>query len=293
MNRRKRPKLSTVCLHCFFLILVVISVYPILLILFNAVSAETHIKEIGYVLYPQDFSLSAFQYLMKDYSQLLKSLWASIVYAVGGSLFSVLVQAMLGYTLTRKEFFLKKTITIMLIITMFFNPGLIPTYMVNTQIYHLENSWLVYILPGSVSAFSVVIYRTYFTSIPDSLIESAEIDGANHMQILRKIIIPLSLPIIVTQFFLNMSGRWKTYTTSLYYITDQSKVVLEYYIQQLMKDASLLAQNATSLGLSPDQYPVETMRFAVVFFTLIPMLLVFPFLQKYFEKGAMVGAVKG
>lgn len=293
MKKRKRLKISTICLHLFFVFLMFICIYPILLILFNAVTSEEHIKNIGYVMFPTDFSLEAFKFLMKDYQQLVQSLWASIVYAVFGTLFSTVVQAMLGYTLTKPKFILRKPIMILLIITMFFNAGLIPSYMVYTKMYHLENTWLVYILPGSVSAFSVVIYRTYFSSIPESLIESAEIDGASNMQILGKIIMPLSLPIVATQFFLNMAGRWKDYTRSLYYITDKSMVVLEHYVQQIMQDVQVLAQNASMLGLSADAYPVESMRFAVVFFTVIPMLLIFPLLQKYFEKGAMIGAVKG
>lgn len=293
MRRRKKIKFSEICLHVFFIMMSIICIYPVLLIAFNALSSEAHIKDVGYVLFPTGFTFNAFKFLMKDMKQLLQSTWASIVYAIGGGLFQVLVEAMLGYTLCQKEFVFRKPITIMLVLTMFFHPGLIPTYTVFTQWYHLENTWLIYILPGSVSAFSVVIYRTYFSAVPGALIESAKIDGASHMQVMKNIIIPLSMPILVTRFFLNMTARWKSYVTSLYYITDQSKIVLEHYIQQLMEDAQMLTLHAQELGLSASEYPVETMRFAVVFFTLVPMLLIFPLLQKHFEKGATVGAVKG
>lgn len=293
MRTRKKIKISDIFLHLVFLVLAVISIYPILLIGFNALAPEEHIKEIGYVLWPTEITLNAFRYLMNNYMQLLQSLFASIVYAVGGALFAAIVCAMLGYTLTRKEFIFRKPITVLVIITMFFVPGLIPEYMVNTTIYHLEDSWLIYILPQAVNVFEVIVYRTFFQGIPESLIESAQIDGASHMQTLSKIIMPLSMPILVTQFFLNMVGRWKDYTYSLYYMTDQSKITLEHYVQQIMMNANTLAENNAMIGVDIDTIPLETMRFAVVFFTLIPMLCIFPILQKHFEKGAIVGAVKG
>lgn len=293
MKKRKKIKFSTICLHFVFVIIVVICIYPILLIFFNAVTSESYLQNVGYVTWPKEFTLDAFKYLLQSYQQLLDSFLATIVYAMGGGFFAVIVQAMLGYTLTRKDFVWRKGITVLLTITMFFNAGLIPTYMVNTTIYHLDNSWLIYIFIDSVSAFYVFIYRTYFSQIPASLIESAEIDGASHMQILRKIIIPLSGPIIATQFFMTMATRWKSYTTSLYYMTDQNKITLGHYIQQLLNNANMLKENAAQMGAAAENIPLESMRFAVVFFTVIPMVVVFPFLQKHFEKGAMIGAVKG
>lgn len=293
MKKRKKIKFSNICLHLVFAIVAVICIYPILLIFFNAVTSESYLKNVGYVTWPKEFTLDAFKFLFQSYQQLLDSFIATIIYAVGGGIFSVVVQAMLGYTLTRRDFAWRKGITIMLTITMFFSAGLIPSYMVNTTMYHLENSWLIYILTDSVNAFYVFVYRTYFEQIPSSLIESAEIDGANHLHILSKIIIPLSGPIVATQFFMTLAVRWKSYTVSLYYMTDQSKINLGHYIQQLLNNANMLKENAQQMGAAAENIPLESMRFAVVFFTVIPMIVVFPFLQKHFQKGAMIGAVKG
>lgn len=293
MRKKKKIKGSTIGLHLFWIIISVISLYPIVLILFNALASEAYVKNIGYVVWPKEISFEAFAYLFQAPWTMLRAFGVTAVHAVGGALFSTIIQAMLGYTLTRKDFALRKAVNVMLIVTMFFNAGLIPTYMVNTTVYHLENTWIIYVVSGSVSAFTVFVYRTFFNQIPASLVESAEIDGAGHMQILFKIIVPLSTPILATQFFLGMTGRWKDYTISLYYMTDSKMYNLEYYIQLILKDANVLQQSMESLGLSVDKVPIETMKFAVVIIALLPMILVFPFLQKYFNKGAMVGGVKG
>lgn len=293
MRKKKKIEAFDVFNYAFFVIITFISIFPIFLILSNALSTEKDLTDFGYAVFPKNITLAALEYILKEPSQLLYSLWASVVSAAGGSLVNVIVSALMGYALTRKEFVFKKPLTVMLTVTMFFGAGLIPSYIVNTQIYHLENNWLVYLLPGCASAFSVFVYRSFFNQIPHSLIESAEIDGASHMRVFFNIVLPLSLPILMTQFFLNMSGKWKDYTTSLYYIQDPKMQNLEMYIQNLLMDASSLKQNLIALGIPADEIPVESMKFAVVFFTLIPMILIFPVFQKKLTKGAMVGAVKG
>lgn len=292
-KRRKKIKLSDILLHLFFVVVTIICIYPIFLIVFNAFSSEAYIQANGYVAWPKAFSTEAFQFLFQNSAELLNATVVSCVNAIGGGLFSVIVSAMIGYSLTRLSVVPKRIITVILTITMFFNAGLIPTYMVNTTVYHLENSWILYIVNGSVTAFNVFVYRTFFNQIPFSLIESAEIDGASHMQIFSKIVLPLSMPIIATQLFLNICLRWKDYTTSLYYMTEQKMVTLEYYILQILKDANVMANSLLAIGIPADSIPIETMRFATVLFTLVPMFIMFPFMQRYFKKGAVVGAVKG
>lgn len=290
---RKKKNLSSAFLHLFFLIVTIICVYPILLIVFNAFSSETYIQANGYVAWPMAFSTEAFQFLFRNSAELMNATVVSCVSAIGGGLFSVIVSAMIGYSLTRLSSVPKRVIIVYLTITMFFNAGLIPRYMVNTTVYHLENSWILHVVNDSISAFNIFVFRTFFNQIPSSLIESAEIDGASHMQIFRKIVLPLSMPIIATQLFLNICLKWKDYTTSLYYMTEQKMVTLEYYILQILKDANVMKNSLMAAGIPADSIPIETMRFATVLFTLIPMLLMFPFMQRYFKKGVVVGAVKG
>lgn len=291
-KRRKKVKLSSILIHLFFIVVTLICIYPILLIVFNAFSSEAYVQANGYVALPKVFSTEAFRFLFRNSSELLNATFVSCVSAIGGGLFSVIISAMIGYSLTRLSSIPKKVITVILTITMFFNAGLIPTYMVNTTVYGLENSWILHIVNGSVTAFNVFVYRTFFNQIPYSLIESAEIDGANHMQIFGKIILPLSMPIIATQLFLNICLRWKDYTTSLYYM-EQNMITLECYILNILQDANILKDSLLAIGVPAESIPLETMRFATVLFTLIPMFILFPFMQRYFKKGAVVGAVKG
>ncbi len=293
VKRLNRVTPFTVFNYTFFIILTLVAVIPIYLIAANAFSTNADILEEGYAVVPKNFTFEAFQYLFKAPETLINSLVGSIVYSVGSSVIAIIIQALMGYVLTRPEFCLKKFCKAVLIASMFFSPGLIPSYIVNTQVYHLENTWTIYLLSGLVSAFNVFVFRTFFQQIPSSLVESAEMDGCTPVQILWNIIIPLSKPILATQLFMGISGKWRDYSVTLYYITDKTKYTLEYYIQLLMKDSAELVNALKLMGADPSAIPTETMKFAVVFFVLIPMLVIFPFFQKQFSKGAMVGAVKG
>lgn len=293
MRKRRKIVLFDAFNYMLFIIIAFISIFPIYLILANAFSSEADIINIGFGVFPLHPTLAAFKMVLREPSQLIYSLFASIVYAFGGTAFAILVQAMLGYTLTRPEFAFKKLCTVLLVFTMFFDAGTIPRYIIYTTVYNLENSWFIYILHGAVSAFNIFLFRTFFNQIPHSLIECAELDGATHMQSLFQIIIPLSWPILVTQFFMNMASRWQDYQVPLYYINDPKMYTLEYYIQVLLKNLVILQDSMLSVGIPREEIPLQSMRFVVVFFTLIPMILIFPILQKKFSKGAMVGSVKG
>ena len=294
MRRRKRIQPIKLVTHTLFVVLCFVCLYPILLILFNAISSESHIVEFGYVAWPKEVTLVAFKALLRTPKGFLVALFNSIIDAVVGPTLAVIVQSLAGYALMQDDFVLKKPIKIFYFVAMFLpSGGLIPAYIINTEIFGFENNYLAYILPGAVTSMGVFLYRTFFRSIPKEILESAAIDGASDMQIWGKMMIPLSKSFIATQFFLGMSGRWKEYTTSLYYMSDTNMQNLEYYIQQIIKDINMLKQNAIAAGMDPSTYPAETVAMATVFFSLIPIMIIFPLLQKYFEKGATVGSVKG
>lgn len=290
-KKRKKINAFTCVNHLIFIILSFIALFPVWLIIANAFSSEADIQQFGYALYPLHFSVEAFKYIFKEPSQLLYSTFATVVYSFGQTFFSVLIQALLGYALSRKEFVLKKFFNVLLLITMFFQAGLIPTYMVRTQIYHLEDNWLVYLVP-TMSGFSVFLFRSFFNQVPKSIIESAEIDGASQMQLFMRISMPLTKVLFATQFFLGVRGLWTDFTTSMYYISDPHMYTLEYYIQLISKDADMMKQNLLAMGMKASEIPTETMKFALVLLTVIPMLLIFPFFQRFFSKGITVGAVK-
>lgn len=293
MRKKKKIKLLNVCLYIAFFIIAVICIYPFLLVLFNAISSESVVAK-SYVAWPKELSLKAFEYIFRAPQKILGATLISIVDAVGGPIITAIVCSLAGYALFREDFILRKPLQVYFMLAMFLpTAGLIPTYMIYTELYGMNNNILVYLLPNAVSAMGVFLYRTFFRSIPKEIIESARIDGATEIQIWAKMMIPLSKSFIATQFFMNLSARWKDYTTSLYYMTDSSLQNLEYYIQQIFKDVEELKLQAITMGQDATTFPVETMRFAIVFFALIPVMIIFPLLQKYFEKGAMVGSVKG
>ncbi len=292
LKKIKKIKPFTLLNHLIFILISFICIFPVWLIVANAFSTEADILELGYAVYPLRPTVEAFKYIFREPTQLLNSTFASIVYSFGQTFLSVLIQALLGYALSRKEFILKKFYTVLLLITMFFQAGLVPTYIVRTQLYHLEDNWLVYLTPA-VSGFAVFLFRTFFSQIPESIIESAEIDGATQMQMFFRISVPLTKVLFATQFFMGVRGLWSDFTTSMYYISDQSMYTLEYYIQMILKDAEIMKQNLMMLGIEASEIPTESMKFALVLLTIIPMVLVFPFFQRYFAKGLTVGAVKG
>lgn len=293
IKKKKRISGFDITNNIIFIILSFISLFPIYLIIANAFSSEADIQALGYAVYPLHFTFNAFKFIFKDPSQLLYSTGTTLIYSIGKTFFTTLVSAMLGYALSRKEFIFKKFINVLLLITMFFQAGLIPSYIINTQVYHLDNTWWIYLLPTAISGFNIFLYRSFFNQVPQSVIESAEIDGASHMKILFKISLPLTSTLIATNFFLNMRGLWSDFTTTLYYISDPKMYTLEYYIQLISKDAEMMKENLMAMGMKATEIPTESMKFALVFLTLIPLLVVFPFFQRYFKKGLTVGAVKG
>lgn len=292
--RLKKIKPNTIVVHVIMFLICVVCFYPILLIAFNAFSGESYIVENGYVLWPKEISFAAFEALFAVPDRFVRATFMSIVSSVGGPALAVVVNSLAGYALMRDDFILKKPLKIYYMLAMFLpTAGTISTYIINTQLLHLEDNILIYLLPAAAVPMNIFLYRTFFNSIPKEIIESASIDGATPMQIWAKMFIPLSKSFIATQFFLSMSATWKDYSRSLYYMNDPNLQNLEYYVQQVIKDINALKQAAVMSGQDPTNFPTETLTFATVLMSLVPIMIIFPLLQKYFEKGAIVGSVKG
>lgn len=294
MRKRKKVKLYKVIPVLFLILLALVCIYPLILIVFNAFSEESVIVNDGYVFWPKSFSMKAFRMLFQAPGQLFSGLGISILESVGGTAIAMILQSMIAYALLDRRFVLKRPIEIFLLVAMYFpSGGTIASYMVNTELLHMQNNILMYLLPATASCWGVFLFRTAYHSVPESLIESAEIDGATPYQVWAKVMIPLSKSFIMTQFFMGFVSAWRNISTSLYYMTDIRLQNLEYYVQQIIKDMNVLKQSVLLSGMDVTEFPVETMQFAVVFFSMVPALIVMPFVQKYFEKGAVVGAVKG
>lgn len=278
--------------NIFFIIVSFICIAPILLILSNSLSSEADISKYGFCVIPLHPTFEAFKLIFEAPQDLIRAFLVSCYYAVVQPLITIIICAMWGYALSVNHYKLKRFSEVYLLITMFVSAGTIPNYVLRVNYYKLYNNIWVYTVPA-VSAMMVFLFRTFFKSVPASLVESAKLDGATDMQILGNVIVPLSMPILASQFFLTMVAHWQNYTTALYYIENPKLYNLEFYIKQLMSNTEQLVKNLIETGHDASDIPRMTMRFAVVFLVVVPMITVFPLLQKHFNKGALAGSVKG
>lgn len=209
-----------------------------------------------------------------------------------GTLMGLLVTTMFAYALSRKEMPNRKLYTAVILFTMLFNGGKIPTYLVLKSLGLLDNIW-VYVLPNLISAYNVIVARSFFQSLPSALHESASIDGAGEFTIFFKIIIPLSMPIIMTLALWMAVFHWNAWYDAMMYMTDNAKITVQCLLQRIIQEnnSELISQGI----VNPDamQYTTETVKSATIIVSILPILAFYPFVQKYFIKGAMLGAVKG
>lgn len=273
--------------------------YPIINVLARALNEGSDTAFGGITIYPRYPTLENFQTLFSN-STIPMAASVSFLRVFFGTLFSMIVTFFAGYALTKKSFMGKTAIQVFLIVPMFISGGLIPTYLLYSKL-HLIDNFLVYILPGAFSFYSAAIIRVYINeNIPDSLREAARLDGANEILIFFKIIVPLSMPIVAVIALWNAVGAWNDWTTTLYYVTDKKLYTLQYVLMMVLKQSERLQQfilQAVKEGkyLDPKTMPKttpESIQCAQIIITILPIVCVYPFAQKYFIKGAVIGALK-
>ncbi len=271
---------------------------PLLLVISVSLTDEQALITNGFSLIPSEFSIEGYRYIFMDPSTILISYGVTIAQAVLAMSLSVLVMSMCAYPLSRSNFKLRNIIMFYIFFTMLFSGGMVPTYILNTQTLGLRDNFLIYILPGAVSAWYVIILRTFFKELPAALVDSAKIDGARELTIFFRIILPLSKPVIATVSLLILLAKWNDWMTSFLYITNEDLFTLQYLLQRLLEKIEFVrAMAAEALGagvdLNSEELPGENMRFAMSVVAAGPMMFIFPFFQKYFVKGLTVGSVKG
>lgn len=300
----KKGKRYKIGIHIFFILFSLLFILPFIMVVSISFSSEEAITSTmgGYSLLPQDFTLDAYRMAFKNPNQILTGYKVTIFTSVAGTLITLLSSGMTGYVLSRSSFRYRKIVTFLVFFTMLFGGGTIPTYIVYTKYYHLGDTIWVYLLPClGGGAWNILMIRTFCRGIPESLFESAKIDGAREFTIFFKIVAPLSKPVLASVGFLVLIGKWNDWQTSLIYIRDSSLYTLQYSLQRILNDAEFLKnlmQNPLFQSSSVDAFqvmtqPTETLKYAMCVIAAGPMLLIFPFFQKYFEKGMVVGAVKG
>lgn len=300
MTKLNRIKpVTNVLFNLLFLLLALSCLLPVIFIFIISITDEQVVRTQGYQFYvtAKAISASAYQYLWTQRATILRSLWVSIEVTVLGTIIGVMLTSLMGYVLSRREYKLHGFLTILIFIPMIFGGGLAASYVVNTRILKLTDTIWALILPLAVSSFNVIITRTFFRStIPDSVIESAVIDGASQWTIFFKIVLPVSKPVLATIALFLAFGYWNDWYQSLLYIRSDHLRSLQSMLQMMQSKVEYLTKNPTAgLGAADlaRSMPQESVRMAIAFVVAVPIACVYPFFQRYFISGLTIGAVKG
>lgn len=289
----------TVINYIILTLIAFIMLFPYWNVTIKAFNDGADLAKGGVTFWPRMWSLENFRAILSE-SSFFPSVGISVLRVVSGTLLSVLIQFAAAYTLTKKKLLFKNAITIYFMIPMFVSAGMIPQYVLYSNLGLLNTFW-IYILPGAFSFYNTIIIRTFMQStIPDALYEAAYLDGATDVYIFFRIVLPLSLPVLATISLWAMVGHWNDWTTTLYYITNPSLHTVQYKMMQVVKETENIQKMQAALiaqGINAEDVKVnitsDSIVSAQVVLTTIPIIAVYPFLQKYFVKGVTVGAVKG
>ena len=283
--------------NLLFTLLAAMAIIPVLFVFMISISSEESIRVSGYSFVPQSFSNSAYMFLWNERATILSALWISVLVTVSGTVLGLALTTTMGYVLSRPGFKLKGFYTWVVFIPMIFNGGMVASYVVNANILNMKNTIWALILPLAVSSFNIIVCKSSLRStIPDSFIESAKIDGASQLRIFGTIVLPISKPVLATIGLFLTFGYWNDWFQSSLYISRAELVSLQALLNNMMKSLDYIANNP-SAGLSLQQYrnsmPSESVRMAIAIVIVIPIACAYPFFQKYFISGLTIGAVKG
>lgn len=280
----------TIIIDVLLALVVIIMLYPLWFVVISSISDPATVASGTVTLWPKNVTFIGYEKIFAD-----PRIWIgyrnTILYTVLGTAVNMVVTIPCAFALSRREFKPRRVILFLFTVTMFFSGGLIPSYLLYRQLGLLNSMW-VFILPGAVSVYNVIVARSFFeTSIPEELHDAAQIDGLSYLGYFFRIVLPLSSAIIAVIGLYYFVGHWNDYMTGLIYITDDSKLPLQNVLQQLL----LVNQNTstTSIGVADAQRAADQIKFGIIIVSTLPLLVLYPFLQRYFNKGVMLGALKG
>lgn len=275
--------------------MVILFVWPLWFVVIASVSDPNQVWSGNVILWSKGFTTVAYEALA-DYSMIWVGYRNTIIYTVVGTLVNLVMTVCAAYPLSRKDFMPRNFFMVMFMITMYFGGGLIPTYLVVNSLNLINTPWAM-IIPGACSIYNVIIMRTYFiNSIPHSLQEAAELDGANAFQFLMKVVLPLSKPIIAVVALYYAVGHWNDFYTALLYINDQDLLPLQSFLRDILMSNKMSLNGMQGLDAAAAEAKMQlsqTLKYSVIIVSTVPVLCVYPFIQKYFVKGIMIGSVKG
>lgn len=295
-NKVMNPKEKTsIWVHLFFIIFGFICIVPFMIVISASFSGETDLAINGFSVLPRKWDFTAYAYLFKNPKTIVNAYAVTIFITAVGTFLGVVFMSMAAYCLARSNFRFTRLLTFYIFFPTLFSGGLVPSYIINTQYLHLTDRIAALILPTLINVFHIIMLRTFFKQLPESLFEAAKVDGASEFRIFFTIAIPLSKPVIATVSFLGALTKWNEWYNAMLYIRSDEKVPLQYMLQRMMMNLRALLdamQNAPSM-VNIQDLPGENLRMAMLVVAIGPMMLIFPFFQKYFTRGMTVGAVKG
>lgn len=264
-----------------------VMIIPFIYIILISFATEQEVLSKSFLVFPTKFSLEGYRYIFST-PILLRSLAVTIGVTVIGTLVNLLLTVLMAYPLARKDLYGRRVVMLMVIFTMLFNAGIVPTFLIVKEL-HLTNTYWALIIPSAISAFNMIIIKNFFQQLPDGLEESAKIDGCNDLGILFRIVIPLSLPALATFSLFYAVTHWNTFLSAILYINGSNK----WPIQVLLRQIVILSEKGLSDMSEAPPPPSKIINMAVIVFSTVPILSIYPFLQKHFAKGVLLGSVKG
>ncbi|GAA4860223.1 carbohydrate ABC transporter permease [Paenibacillus vulneris] len=268
-----------------------LTVIPFIYVIAGSFATQKELLQRGFILFPTEFTLDAYKYIFSTQT-LVRSLLVTVYITVAGTLINIFLTCLMAYPLARKDMDFRRPILMLVVFTMLFSGGMIPTFLVVKQLGMINTYWSL-LIPGAISAFNLIIIRNFFQQLPDGLEESAKMDGCNDLGIFFRIVLPLSMPAIATFSLFYAVGHWNTFFSAVLYINDSAKWPIQVLLRQIVILASGGIGDSASMGTEYVTPPEQSVKMAVIVVSTLPILLVYPFLQKHFAKGVLLGSVKG
>ena len=296
-RQHKKVAFSTFCFsvigYLIITLMALICLIPFIMLISGSLTAEQTIRFYGYSLFPRDVTFEAYRLIFKYPIKIIRAYGVSIFITIAGTGIGLFLTTMVAYVISRKDFKYRNVLSFYFYFTTLFNGGMVCTYIFYIQYLHLKDSMLALILPGLLNVFYLLIMRSFIADIPSALIESAKIDGAGDFTIFIKIILPLLKSGLATIGLFIALGYWNDWYNAMLYINSEEKYPLQYMLYDLLMTTQALAQIASKAGIQVENLPSSSLKLAMAVVATGPIILLYPFVQKYFVKGITIGAVKG
>ncbi len=298
-SKKKKLRWSQIILHTIFIFFSILCIAPILLVGMVSITENQSLMVNGFSYFPKEISFEAYKYIFYDAKSIVNSYVVTILITIAGTILSLLITSLYAYPISRKDLPCNKVFTFIVFFVMLFNGGLVSSYIINTRILHFNNNIIALLVPFLITPFNVLIMKTFFqNTIPASLLEAAKLDGASEFRIYKTIIIPLSKPVLATVGLFNTLGYWNDWFSSLLYISNRNLFTIQFVMYKSLMNIEFLKNNIAAgaggnLAIEVMNAPSQGIRFAMVVIGVGPMLLAYPFFQRYFIEGLTVGSIKG